>query len=494
VSGTDVNGSPLAILGTVDANGSGGITGGTLDFNDPDGDISTQIVANSPIGSNSSYKVGVDGRGQATLNTSTPFGAILLDFVLTSSSHGLVTEFDGNATGSGTIDLQSSGTTPNGTYAYSFAGLNVSSAFVAVGNFTIGSGGAVTGLEDVTAGTFSYPGQPLAAGSQVIQGPSSAPSTFLITESFALTFDVFAIDASHLKFIEMDTEGTLLGDAFSQTSTTIPTGPLAFTLTGYFPSETSFAAGGYMVTDGAGNITTASTEDINQNGTTSSASVPFSGTYTAAGSGRYTLSLPADSGFFGGSLYAAYPSSGGLLLLEIDDAGITAGAAYQQTTTSFGATSQGFGLNLTGTNLGEATDEFEEVDDISEFTASAAASGSGTLTAGIIDENWDPDGAPIYDLALSQGTYGIVDATGRYELSAAAGSGSNTTLNGGVTLLFYAVDGTTFPFIELDGGQVSTGVMVQQSSPSGSSAAAKSGNMFIVRPLARPRAAWKKKK
>jgi len=38
------------------------------------------------------------------------FPTVTLDFVLSSSSHGLVTEFDANGTGSGTIDLQSAGT------------------------------------------------------------------------------------------------------------------------------------------------------------------------------------------------------------------------------------------------------------------------------------------------------------------------------------------------------------------------------------------------
>ena len=114
VSGIDVNGVPLSILGALTANGSGGITGGTIDINDPDSDLSAEQVADAAISSGSSYKVGVDGRGQASLNTSTPFGTITLDFVLADPTHGLVTEFDGNATGSGTLDLKASGTTPAG--------------------------------------------------------------------------------------------------------------------------------------------------------------------------------------------------------------------------------------------------------------------------------------------------------------------------------------------------------------------------------------------
>ena len=65
----------------------------------------------------------------------------------------------------------------------------------------------------------------------------------------------------------------------------------------------------------------------------SNAAGSFTGTYTAAGPGRYTFG--SFSNFVGGTSYAAYPSSGGILLLEIDApglvAGITAGAAYPQT-------------------------------------------------------------------------------------------------------------------------------------------------------------------
>ena len=86
-----------------------------------------------------------------------------------------------------------------------------------------------------------------------------------------------------------------------------------------------------MVTDGAGNITSASTEDVNDAGTISTAPVSFSGVYASASgeTGRYTLNNLA--GFVGGTEYAAYPSSGGVLLLEIDDSGLMSGAAYTQT-------------------------------------------------------------------------------------------------------------------------------------------------------------------
>jgi hypothetical protein len=490
ISGIDSNGAPYAMMGTLTANGSGGITGGTLDINDVDtAEFTTGPIADASI-SNSKYSVSVDGRGQATMGTNiSGFPNITLDFVLSSNSDGLVTEFDTFGSGSGTLDLQAAGVSPSGSYAFSLSGATYTSGtpWATVGNFAY-SGGSISGLDDLNeGGLLAYADQPLT-GSLAL-GPSATPATTLATEAFSGLFDVVAIDATHLKFIEMDQTATLSGDAYSQTSATLPTGTMAFTLTGE-----EFAAGGYMTTNGSGGI--SGVEDYNDNGTVSSSSQPpvFTATYNAAGTGRYTLGSFAT--FVGGSSYAAYPSSGGVLLLEIDSSGIMVGAGYQQSTTTFGATSQGYGLNLSGINIAasQSAGAAIEVDDIAEFTASAATSGSGTLTAGIIDENYDPGGAPNFDLALSDGTYGALDSLGRYGLSAAAGTSSRSTLNGGFVLTFYTVDGTTFPFIDSDSTQVSTGVFVLQNSSSATPGVAQSrSRMFVAPRLIRARAALRKK-
>jgi hypothetical protein len=239
-----------------------------------------------------------------------------------------------------------------------------------------------------------------------------------------------------------------------------------------------------MVTDGAGNITAASTEDANIGGTVSQSPVSFTAQYTAGGTGRFTLGNFA--GFTAGSLYAAYPSGGGLLLLEIDNGGVMSGAAYRpQSSTGFNG-SAGYGLNFSGVNLVSGV----EVDDIAEF----ASSSSGTTVTGIVDENFGPGGLPNYGLSLS-GTYVVPDANGRGQIAANAGSKSNSTLNGGFGITFYTVDGTTFPFVETDAnGQVATGVFFAQDASASASAASTHSHMFVVQLPARPSTArWRKK-
>jgi hypothetical protein len=506
ISGIDQNDFPYAIVGTFTANGQGGnnsITGGTLDINDSDTqEFTSGPIAGATVNSNGFYSVTPDGRGQLTIGTNiSGLGNLTFDFVLSTSSHGLISEFDSFGSGSGTLDLQAAGVSPSGSYAFSLSGFSYTgTAWATVGNFAY-AGGSISGLDDLNeGGILSYAGATLT-GSLVL-GPSTTPATTLTVESggstaFSGLFDVYAIDATHLKLIEMDETATLSGDGFSQTSPTLPTGAttMAFTLNGELTGGL-FAAGGFMTTDGAGGITGVEDYSADNGAQISSQQQPavFTANYASAGTGRYTLS--GFSGFAGGSAYAAYPSSGGLLLLENDTGGITVGAAYPQSTTTFGATSQGYGLNLSGTNLTASNSLGYQVfvDDIAEFTASAATSGSGTLNNGIIDENSAPGGTPNPDLGLSSGTYGALDNAGRYGLSVAAGNNNNSTLNGGLTLTFYTVDGTTFPFIEIDPGQVSTGVFVLQNAADPSSAAARPHNMFVPRPLIRSHGALRKKK
>jgi hypothetical protein len=493
VSGTDnANGAPYAIVGAFTANGSGGngqggITGGTIDFYDP---AVANPVANAAINS-SAYSVGVDGRGKANLSTAlpAPFNAIVLDFVLQDGSHGAVTEFDTSGSGSGSLDLQAAGVQPAGSYAFIFGGADVSTGtgfpFATVGNFTLGAGGAISsGLQDFNDNQLAYANE--AVSGQVVLGPSSTPATTLVTTTFAKqTFDVYAIDATHLKFIEMDGAATLSGDAYSQASTAVPTGNMAFTLAGSYPGPTSSsAAGGFIVTDGSGNITAASTMDANDGGTVTANPLSFTGTYTAAGTGRFTLGLTGVVAVAGSS-YSAYPSSGGLLLLEIDDSGIMSGVAYPPQTSNTFNGSAGYGLNLAGINLVNMV----EVDNIAEFTSNT----SGTTVTGAIDENFAPGGGPNYGLALS-GNYTATDANGRGQISANAGNSSNSTLNGGFGITFYAVDGTTFPFIETDpNGQVGAGVFFLQNATSASAGTARP-HMLVPSPPVRPRAARSKKK
>ena len=350
----------MGIAGTVVANGNGGITGGSIDIVGPD--VTQTAPVAQPI-TGGSYSVSADGRGQIRL------ALVTLDFVLTSSSHGLITEFDGNGSGSGTIDLQSTVTLAQlaGSYAFSLGGVDISGQFpiATAGSFALDSSGDVTGgVQDFNENGTPILAEAILPGTATLGTGTGPGSITLTTGTTTLTFDYYPIDTTHLKLIETDYLQFLAGDAFSQTGASIPIGPMVFTVAGV-GSTGSIAAGGLMTSvDGAGTFS-GGLEDLNSNGDVLP-QLSFSGAPAAAGSvgGRIIVNL---SGFSPGTQYAIYPSSGGVLMLETDSSALTSGAAFAQTSQAFAA-SQGYGLNLSAFNT---TGGFEE-DDIAEFALNSS--------------------------------------------------------------------------------------------------------------------------
>jgi len=482
ILGSDANGT-LAMAGSMVACGctGGTISSGNVDLIDPSG-----AATNSTI-SAGTYEITQDGRGKASLTITTASGAVpvVLDFVLTSSSHGLIIRFDDSGTGSGTIDLQPTPVTQSSlanAYAFSVSGSDLTNnPLAAEGAFTLNSSGGIAsspaGIEDVNYDTAVSTGLALTGGITV--GTGTAPGTAVLSATgYPLTFDVYAIDSTHLKLIESDGQAILIGDVFTQPTDAIPSGNLVFTVAGLDYTQSPavpFAAGGIVSSDGASRLPTGA-EDINEGGTVDGGTSPatplsFSGTFVASpsGSGRFVFDL---SGFAGGELFAAYPSSGGILLMQIDTGlvkGITGGVAMAPTGTSIDA-SQGYGLNLTGADLTNSV----ELDAIAEFQTT-----SSTFTSGLIDVN---DGGPA-NPANFAGSY-----------SQANGVGSATSLTNGLqAMFFYVVDNQTAVFISTDpsGDQVSLGAFQEQSTPSASKVAVAERHLAMVRSVLRAHSARK---
>lgn len=466
--------SPLAIAGTITADGNGNITGGTVDI--IDGEIGIGVFTAQPV-SASSYTVTADGRGRGTLVT--PEGTFGLDFVLTSNSHGLITRFDNSGTGSGTLDLQSSAAQSSLTsLAFSLSGADAGgSPLGAAGAVTLNASGDITaGTEDINDNGISsasgVAGLPLS-GSLVLNS-GTAGTAQLVSSFGSLGFDVWVIDSTHLKVIETDNSGLALsGDVFPQ-QTTFTAGELVYTLSGLDSSLANpVVVGGLVLTDANGNLS-GGIEDYNDSGTTNTVS-GFIGSCATSVAGRCQLSL---TGFSNGTAqaftFAAYPSGGGVLLLEDDSHGGLQGTAYNQTATSFAA-SAGYGLDLSGVNFSSGL----EVDDVAQFNASTAATNNMT---GVLDEN-DLGSNPISTLSLV-GTYTPdAPATGRGSILV-SGIG---TLNGGLSLEYYVVSPSTIILIEGDSGQVAMGTFELQNA-TGAAALAQS-HMSIVRSVVRPHGA-----
>ena len=452
ITGTDNSGAPISIAGSVSADGSGHVSGGTVDFNDAQ---VAPILGTAITGG--TYNVGADGRATATLSTTTPFGSsLVVDFVLSSTSHGLITEFDGNASGSGTLDLQSTVTQAQlaGSYAFSFSGLDPGQnlPFATLGSFTLDSNGNITsGVEDFDDQGFAYTAFNLT-GTLVPQTPG-APYVATLTATNSsdvavfgtMIFDVYPVDATHLKFVEADTQTFMLlsGDAYTQTGASIPTTATTyvFTMGGGVTNSGPITVGGVLPIDGQGNITGGAVDE-NISGTATSTPLTFGGTYGPNGStvgGRTLFSL---TNFQIAGDFIVYPTANaGLLMIEMDGggSGFLLGSALPQTSTTFAAT-QGYGMNLTGVNTNS------EEDDIAEFTTTS------TGFTGIVDFN---------DQGLTTANQSL---TGTYTANTPPG-GRYDFLSNGFNGELYAVDSSTALFVELDSTQVGIGTIQLQSAP-----------------------------
>jgi len=455
--------APLTLAGAFTANGSGNITGGTMDALDP-------VLGMDPdVGITSgSYFVSSDGRGQAQLNTG--IGNFTIDFVLTSgasglSTHGLVTEFDGFGSGSGTIDLQTAIGSQGaiaGSYAFTMAGSDAGgNTFASVGGLTLNTGGTITaGIED-----FSDNGSPLlgqALSGTVTVGTGTGPGTMSLTSSFGtLAFDFYPIDATHFKVVETDGFEFLEGDAFTQNGASIPTGPMAFTMSGGL--TTAVGNGGVMTSDGTGNFT-GGLEDINNEGNITSQQA-FTGSKSSGASfGRVVVNL---TGFSPATEWVIYPSSGGLQIMESDNLNTTIGTAYAQTSGATLSTTQGYGLNLSAFDFHDVIVE----NSIGEFTSK-----NGNYSGGIdINDDVIGQGESLNDNLAFGVSFAGPDSTGRGTATTTAGG------SGYISFDYYLVDDSTAIFLETDNIQVGTGVFGLQTS-AGSSVMQR-GELARARPL-----------
>jgi hypothetical protein len=456
------------------------------------------------------YNVGTDGR--ATGNSSLPTGLVTLQtqnsgtfqfaYVLTSSTHGLVTQFENFGSASGTLDMQAGVTQSqiNGqSYAFNLTGSSglgtdvcgfstpsgSPTPFATVGAFTLDANGqVVSGVEDFNSNCLSSGSTNLAITGGDID-LSTFPGTARLTAGTSTTpysFDVYPIDATHMKFIEIDAQPMLVGDVFTQASS-IPIGNNVFTIAGFDISPNvggPFTAAGIFHFDSNGNILSDSFEDINDVGNVGQFGAAAGGAAITAISPPLTegrTEITFTSGFVNGNdgiacssncIFAAYPSTGGLQLLEIDDGGSTNGIAYPQSATTL-ASGEGYGMNLSGATTNSAED------DVAEFTNNNGA------FSGVIDIN--DQGQTSFRNVFS-GNYSA-DPT-------IAGRGSVVQTRNAPLLTTYVIDSSTAVAVSADTGFVGLGALVAQNASAKSNVVANHLSVLRSRPSARAKSARQK--
>ena len=271
------SGAYIAEIGSFAADGQGHITAGLADLLNLGDTIPASIVTFS----NGTYQIQANGRGVITLAVNGG-GILQLSVTLNSNNAGFVVETDGNASTSGTLNLQTplqfSANAIKGNYVFDFSGISFASAnplpISLVGQFAADGNGNVTGgTADVNDGGFAPTGA-VSLATSTYQMDTSGNGTNFGRGTMTLdgrTYAFYIVNNTQIKLLEEDSLGGTEGEAFLQTGA-IPTQNSQFMgsfvyLTGGFLAAGNFgpiARLGRFTADGSGGIGTISfDENIN---------------------------------------------------------------------------------------------------------------------------------------------------------------------------------------------------------------------------------------
>jgi len=358
MSGQDASFGYYALAGSVIVDANGNVLGGEQDYNDGGfGYASPEPSGDKITGGSLTFASGAPP-GQATLTLATDntslglnadgtetFGIQFVNF-----DHALIIQFDGFATSSGSMDLQTQPSTLSGSYAFAVSGFDVADTPVAFGGvFSVNGTSLSSGIVDindaddvgVTTGT-AFSGTISKAdsyGRGTIKGFNIAGSP--------VSMDYYIVGPEVIRLIDVDATDSALGSAFGQ-------GSGAFGNASLGPSVIAIAGNVLDQFDALGQFTTSNTssspadfagvgEDSEPlNGVLTPEASKITGTYSIAANGYGSVAFNTNNSNYPGfgditalGIYMTDPAlnlndpnnpsgGGGALLLDLD-AGAVAG-------------------------------------------------------------------------------------------------------------------------------------------------------------------------
>ena len=499
-TGSDGNVGAFQVAGVVVLDGNGNVTSGEQTYSDaiqpqgPQGQAPPPpyLVSVADKITGGSYYIGPDGRGTLTLNTKDvnvgQGGIENFALMFLSNSQALLQTLDNvanvnlplsNESSTGTLDLQTSTAAPTGGYAFVVNGIDVTTiATLSIGGiFNIDSPNAISGAGSVAdeddnnvltsisnlSGTVTSP-DPFGA---VNFSLTAANPTALPPLSTSLNFTGYIVDATHIKLIETNNNGTLAGSGITAgvaigqgaaTGTFINNSAFAgnyvFDITGedLYGLPSTLASVGELTVDSSGNLSSAYDDEY--------LSVVLLG-FTDSFTGSYTL-YPSGTGRVdsNSTITFAVEGQGPELIFYLTGNGnppLILDADYNQNSLGDGATGIGFAhpqaaapYSFNGRYGLEWVQSIGEVP-ASTFTGQITATQSAEVFSGAADSAIGftafATGTPV------NGTFGTIPSTGRF-----TGTSTATGVGGGFANLpsytaavaFYPVDADHLFLIETD--------------------------------------------
>lgn len=508
---TIINPYDIAGVVAIANDGSGKVTGGEQDFSDGNTIASPQPQGDTIL----SGSLAMQSNGQATLTLVTnntllgANGTETFALAFSNANHALISQFDGFATSSGSLDLQTSTSPPSGAFSFvaTGSGINVEPV-VEGGVFSVDATGNVTGTGDVNDGGSVTLGTPIPAGAML-----SAPDAFgrgTVTQGAVIfgTVNYYTVSPKVLRIVSTNLGTTAVGTAYSQGATpNFSNDSIGASVFSLGQSIDFYAAAGQFTTTAAANAKPSSTStvaeavatntftgvgDVNQLFGALLLAAPLSGSYTLAanGYGSLTFNPVASSPGFGDivtlGIYAVDPSinildpnnttntagQGGALLAEMDANLVGIGALIPQTDTSPADVAGAYSFGALGrTSAGD-----DEFDFVGEATVAAAAfSGSGSLN----DFVGDLTGTAGQFTGVTFTGTAAPDAgnPGRLTFTPLALSGTGFTGPVDTTITAYQANSGQLVFVDVDADFESGGTIQQNTvAPAAGAKQAKPAN------------------
>jgi hypothetical protein len=402
-------------LGSFTADGSGHITAGYVDANG----VSPGVQSNSVTASGSSYSVGSDGRGCATIET--PFYTYTTRFALapTSSvaSAGTVQEWESGSSpfiASGQIFLQNlPSQAPGGSWVFQAQGIYGLSTQYRIGFIGAGGGGGSNGEYDVNVDGRHFNYTSVSGTSISTFDPITGRGTASTTLAKGTTLDLVGYLVSSTYLIELTTDpladGIFLAIGDGQVQSSSPTltigQNLVFYGTGLEDAEFAVAT-----ITGSGSMSANIYHDVEGTWTSPSPSMA-SCDYTIDSYGRVATSGTECGLYFSGTTWSYPPvfyltGNNTGVMLGTNDPGVLLGQLTPQSATSITAGTYDIGTqavvnqSVNETLTGEAT-----------ITGSGSLTGTGDSTAiGAAQKGGQPLSATL--TVNADGTFSISNNPG----------------------------------------------------------------------------------
>lgn len=208
---------------------------------------------------------------------------------------------------------------------------------------------------------------------------------------------------------------------------------------------------GSFTADGNGNIT-AAMEDVTDAGSLPQLVQFTGGTYSIQANGRGTLTLLSATG--GLQLSIALNSGNAGVMIQIDLNATSSGSFTRQTPAAFTQTAIAgpYAFDISGIITGTSTAAGGPTSVVGQINTN----GAGNIQGGLFDSN---DAGQLLSAQA-------IPAGGTYQMDPANGAtfGRGTVTFGGLSFIFYIVDGTRFKLMEDDGQFATLGDALQQSA------------------------------